>query len=245
MFRFRGTSFSRSSRFLAHLTVKSILCPNETLVVNSSLFEEKDWPGVCDMPEYQNMKRLDAYVNGRAVGQVALTSSSRYQNRLADWCQSRIRSQQGHDLLRQLFAYDPDKRLTVKEALGHRWFQEDPRPTRKLVGPKVPFFLPLGAHISIVTTDSVFQYVPAHQIPPQRRITQDEAPSMMGVPAPTQPHTQPQGPTAHGHGQGQHLSQQSKPGSTTSFASVSAGAGAMQGYNTVQGGSSRKKARLG
>lgn len=67
---------------------------------------------------------------------------------------------------------------------------------------------------------------------------------MMGVPAPTQPHTLPQGPTAHGHGQGQHLSQQSKPGSTTSFASVSAG-GAMQGYTTVQGGSSRKKARLG
>ncbi|KAG9316493.1 hypothetical protein JVU11DRAFT_2535 [Chiua virens] len=91
-------------------------------------------------------------------------------------------------------------------------------------------------------TDSVFQPVSAHQTPPQRRITQDEAPSMMGVPAPTQPHTQ-QGPTAHGHGQ--HLSQQSKPGSTTSFASVSAGAGAMQGYSTVQGGSTRKKARLG
>jgi cyclin-dependent kinase 8/11 len=24
--------------------------------------DERDWPGVCDMPEYQNMKRLDAYV---------------------------------------------------------------------------------------------------------------------------------------------------------------------------------------
>ncbi|KAF8135564.1 kinase-like domain-containing protein [Boletus edulis] len=165
--------------------------------------DEKDWPGVYDMPEYQNMKRLDAY-----------------QNRLAEWCQSRIRSQQGHDLLRQLFAYGPDKRLTAKAALGHRWFQEDPRPTR-----------------------NVFQHVPAYQIPPQRRITQDDAPSMMGVPAPTQPHTQPQGPTVHGHGQGHHLSQQSKPGSTTSFASVSAGAGAIQGYTTVQGGPSRKKAR--
>ncbi|KAF9244861.1 kinase-like domain-containing protein [Melanogaster broomeanus] len=173
--------------------------------------DEKDWPGVCDMPEYQNMKRLDPY-----------------QNRLAEWCQSRIRSQQGHELLRQLFAYDPEQRLTAKEALMHRWFQEDPRPTW-----------------------NVFQYVPTHQLPPQRRITQDEAPSMMGVPAPTQPHTQPQVP-AHIHGQGQHLSQQSqanvsqqsKPGSTASFASVSAGAGPTQGYATGQG-SSRKKARIG
>jgi len=201
------------------------------------------------MPEYQNMKRLDAYADEQTGHWTACTDliPSRYQNRLAEWCQSRIRSQQGHDLLRQLFAYDPDKRLTAKEALGHRWFQEDPRPTRKLVGPaSLSSLLSLGAHVlSLVITDSMFQYVPAHQIPPQRRITQDEAPSMMGVPAPTQPHTQPQGPTAHGHGQGQHLSQQSKPGSTTSFASVSAGAGAMQGYTTVQGGSSRKKARLG
>lgn len=167
----------------------------------------------------------------------------RYQNRLAEWCQSRIRSQQGHDLLRQLFAYDPDRRLTAKEALGHKWFQEEPRPSRKLVGWISHSSLPPFSVLTFL--GSVFQYVPAHQIPPQRRITQDEAPSMMGVPAPTQPQTQPQGPTAHGH-QGQHLSQQSKPGSTTSFASVSVGAqGAMQAYTAVQGGSSRKKARLG
>ncbi|KAF8844746.1 kinase-like protein [Paxillus ammoniavirescens] len=176
-------------------------------LMKNSHREDKDWPGVRDMPEYQNMKRLDPY-----------------QNRLAEWCQSRIRSQQGHDLLRQLFAYDPDKRLMAKEALMHRWFQEDPRPTW-----------------------NVFQYVPTHQLPPQRRITQDEAPSMMGVPAPTQPQTQPQVPAAHIHAQGQHLSQQSqqsKPGSTTSFASVSAGAGPTQGYPTGQGGTSRKKARI-
>lgn len=57
----------------------------------------------------------------------------RYPNRLAEWCQTRIRSQQGYDLIRQLFAYDPDKRLTAKEALAHKWFQEDLRPTRKYV----------------------------------------------------------------------------------------------------------------
>lgn len=76
------------------------------------------------------MKRLDTYVDEWEIQQL-FDSLSRYQNRLAEWCQSRIRSHQGHDLLRQLFAYDPDKRLTAKEALGHRWFQEDPRPTRK------------------------------------------------------------------------------------------------------------------
>lgn len=174
--------------------------------------QERDWPGVTDMPEYQNMKRLDPY-----------------QNRLEEWCQSRIRSLQGHDLLRQLFAYDPDKRLTAKEALLHKWFQEDPRPTW-----------------------NVFHHIAAHQLPPQRRI-QDEAPSMMGVPAPTHAQTQPQAQAAHVHGQGQHLthqsqanlSQQSKSASTTSFASVSAGPGPGQSYAGNQGNTSRKKARVG
>ncbi|KAJ8592714.1 kinase-like protein [Rhizopogon salebrosus TDB-379] len=172
---------------------------------------EKDWPGLRDMPEYQNMKRLDTY-----------------QNRLAEWCQSRIRSHQGYELLRQLFAYDPDKRLTAKEALGHKWFQEDPRPTR-----------------------NVFQCVLAHHLPPQRRITQDEAPSMMGMPAPTQAQTQSQVPPAHVQAQGQHLSQQSqvnlsqqsKSGSTASFGSVSGGP--VGSFSGGQGGSSRKKARIG
>ncbi|KAG6333769.1 hypothetical protein ID866_5317 [Astraeus odoratus] len=174
---------------------------------------KKDWPGVRDTPEYQNMKRLDPY-----------------QNRLAEWCQSRIRSPHGHDLLRRLFAFDPDKRLTASDALTHRWFQEDPRPTW-----------------------NVFQYIPTPQLPPQRKITQDEAPSMLGVPAQTQAQTQPQAPAGYVHGQGQNLtqqsqtnlSQQSKPGSTASFTSASAGGGPVQGYTGNQGTASRKKARIG
>lgn len=59
--------------------------------------------------------------------------ASSFTNRLSDWCQSRLRSSQGYDLLRQLFAYDPDKRLTAKEALQHKWFHEDPKPTWKYV----------------------------------------------------------------------------------------------------------------
>ncbi|KAF7359317.1 Protein kinase domain-containing protein [Mycena sanguinolenta] len=104
--------------------------------------DEQDWPGVKDMVEYQNMKRLDPYTN-----------------RLYEWCTTRVRSQNGYDLLRQLFAYDPDNRLTAKEALQHKWFHEEPLPTW-----------------------NAFQSSP-QQIPPHRRITQDEAPSMVPLPA--------------------------------------------------------------
>ncbi|KAG6917677.1 hypothetical protein DXG01_001652 [Tephrocybe rancida] len=162
--------------------------------------DEKDWPGVVDMPEYQNMRRLDLF-----------------PDRLHDWTQSRIRAPNGYDLLRRLFAYDPDKRLTAKEALQHKWFQEEPKPTH-----------------------NVFQSMPTNQLPPHRRITQDEAPSMMPAAAPN---------TSH-HGQGAHGGppfgqSQSKPGSTTSFASLSGGGA----YGQPTGGngahaSSRKKARM-
>ena len=73
-----------------------------------------DWPGLKIMPEYQNMKRLD-----------------KYNDRLQEWCQSRIRSKEAYDLLKKLFSYNPDTRLTAREALDHAWFQEDPKPTRK------------------------------------------------------------------------------------------------------------------
>jgi cyclin-dependent kinase 8/11 len=56
---------------------------------------------------------------------------SRYTNRLYEWCSTRVRSQNGYDLLRQLFAYDPDNRLNAKEALQHKWFHEEPYPTWK------------------------------------------------------------------------------------------------------------------
>jgi serine/threonine protein kinase len=69
---------------------------------------------VVHMPEYNNMKRLDYF-----------------PNLLSEWCQSRIRSSQGVDLLRRLFIYDPERRLTAREALQHKWFHEEPRPTWK------------------------------------------------------------------------------------------------------------------
>ncbi|OJT01823.1 Serine/threonine-protein kinase ssn3 [Trametes pubescens] len=161
---------------------------------------ERDWPKIKDLPEYQNMRRLDPYTN-----------------RLIEWCQSRIRPH-GTDLLAQLFAYDPDKRLTAAEALQHKWFQEEPRPTR-----------------------NAFDSLPSHQIPPHRRITHDDAPSMMPVAAAG---SQVQAQVSQVQATAQaHLSQlshshsnHSKVGSAASFASLSAGG---------NGTGSRKKARLG
>lgn len=39
--------------------VKKAFVRNEHLDLNPSSIKEKDWLGVSDMPEYQNMKRLD------------------------------------------------------------------------------------------------------------------------------------------------------------------------------------------
>jgi len=49
------------------------------------------------------------------------------------WKQHKIDSEKGYDLLRGLFQYDPDRRLTAHDALAHEWFQEVPLPTKKYV----------------------------------------------------------------------------------------------------------------
>jgi cyclin-dependent kinase 8/11 len=164
---------------------------------------ESDWPSVVDMPEYPNMKRLDSF-----------------EDHLANWCQPtglpiRIDSEQGYNLLRQLFAYDPDKRLTAKDALQHKWFHEDPLPTW-----------------------NAFETANSKQIPPRRRITQDEAPSMM--PAQTN-QTQAQA-QAQAHVQAQP--QISKSASSASFTSLSGGNAAGQSGNGNRG-PPRKKSRIG
>ncbi|KAJ8519657.1 hypothetical protein ONZ45_g3417 [Pleurotus djamor] len=154
--------------------------------------KESDWKDMVHMPEYANMKRLD-----------------QYKGHLSEWSMSRLRSRNGHELLAELFQYDPDKRLTARAALDHAWFAEDPKPTW-----------------------NAFQSIAAHQIPPPRRITQDDAPSMVPM-ASQQAHA--------GHAQANAFQSQSKPGSSASFASLSGGGQYQGGGN----GSSRKKARMG
>ncbi|KAJ2930871.1 hypothetical protein H1R20_g6215, partial [Candolleomyces eurysporus] len=152
--------------------------------------ESRDWPGIVDMPEYHNMKRLD-----------------HFNNRLSDWCQSRIRSQQGYELLKQLFAYDPDNRLTAEQAIRHKWFLEEPLPTW-----------------------NAFQSASQHHIPPCRRVSQDDAPSMI--------------PQATAQQQQQQL------GGGHITAGPGGGYGGNGGGTAVQqtgggGGHARKKARMG
>lgn len=85
----------------------------------------------------------------------------------------------------------------------------------------------------VTVIHSAFQTIPHHQIPLPRRITQDEAPSMMPMPQNTS-HQAAQPvlmPFAQSH---------SKPGSSASFASLSGG-----GHYAASGGNpARKKVRL-
>ncbi|KIY48349.1 kinase-like protein [Fistulina hepatica ATCC 64428] len=77
--------------------------------------EERDWPGLPALPEYPSMKRLD-----------------RFADRLHEWCEARSGvDAHAEDLMRRLFTYDPDTRLTAREALHHSWFRELPLPSIK------------------------------------------------------------------------------------------------------------------
>lgn len=95
------------------------------------------------------------------------------------------------------------------------------------------------------TACSAFESVAPHQIPPPRRITQDEGPSSMIPMAmnnshPHQPLMAPGAPFAQPQ-------TQSKPGSSASFASLSGGGGVYVGQGASGNASNphgRKKARL-
>jgi len=129
-------------------------------------------------------------------------------NRLDAWCcKQRSLPPTAINFLSKLFIYDPDKRMNAREALSHSWFQEDPQPTYNVFQQQL-------------NTPS--------QLPPQRRITPDEAPSMMPAQATQAQHLPAQ------FTQQQHLQGQTH-GSVTSFASLSVG----------HGGHTRKKTRLG
>lgn len=167
--------------------------------------DEREWPGLKDLPEYPNLKRLDVY-----------------PNRLSQWCAAHRMTgdPDAYDLMRQLFAYDPDNRLTCQEALQHKWFRVAPVPT-----------------------ENAFQNIPLQHIPPQRRITHDDAPSMIPLPTATsQAQTHVQAQLAQVQAQAQAQLAGSHPpsrGSVASFASMSGGAaGAGSGH-------ARKKARMG
>ena len=37
----------------------------------------------------------------------------------------------GIDFMSKFLEYDPTKRMNAREALNHKWFKEEPRPTAK------------------------------------------------------------------------------------------------------------------
>ena len=85
-------------------------------------------------PEYHNVKRLDEYI----VLSLASFDFERFDfgsspNRLDAWCKQRSLPPTAVNFLSKLFIYDPDKRMTARDALSHGWFQEDPQPTLKFV----------------------------------------------------------------------------------------------------------------
>lgn len=99
---------------LARHKKKAYIIQMDTTLTESNKPAEADWPGIRSMPEYNNMLRLD-----------------KYPDSLYSWLNSRIRSPQAYDLLTRLFKFNPDKRITAKEALDHRWFHEEPKTHRK------------------------------------------------------------------------------------------------------------------
>ena len=103
IFEVLGTPNGKSALFISARRSYAEFCP------------EADWPGLRSMPEYNNMLRLD-----------------RYTDTLFGWTSAKIRPPQVlYDLLANLFQYNPDTRITAKEALAHKWFHEDPKPNRK------------------------------------------------------------------------------------------------------------------
>ncbi|ORY63672.1 kinase-like domain-containing protein [Leucosporidium creatinivorum] len=81
--------------------------------------DRNQWPTVTQMPEYNQLPRLD-----------------RHQDTLQQWFNSRSRNSPqdqaaaaaGFDLLRQLLIYDPTKRITARASLTHQWWAHDPKP---------------------------------------------------------------------------------------------------------------------
>jgi cyclin-dependent kinase 8/11 len=85
---------------------------------------QDDWPSVRDMPAY---------------GMMRLFSSVR-PNTLAVWCELEGYTSQDdpeaysmYELLRDMFAYDPAKRLSAQTAMEQSWFTKEPLPTAKYV----------------------------------------------------------------------------------------------------------------
>lgn len=87
---------------------------------------DKIWPGYCKLPGSK----------ANYVHQPYYQLHKKFPR--ASFIGSPVLSDLGLDLLSKLLTYDPEKRITVDEALNHRWFQEVPLPISKDFMPTFP-----------------------------------------------------------------------------------------------------------
>ncbi|CZT39978.1 probable cyclin-dependent ser/thr protein kinase KIN28 [Rhynchosporium secalis] len=80
---------------------------------------EENWPGVTKLPEYTVPEPLNP-IRGRDH-YLATFGTAGYE---------------GVDLLMKMLILDPRKRITAREALEHKWWAAEPKPTRKEDLPK-------------------------------------------------------------------------------------------------------------
>nr|CAG4715003.1 unnamed protein product [Naegleria fowleri] len=86
---------------------------------------EQEYPGFTQLPAIKKFKWQIDNIKGRA----SLIKRLKTQFQLSD---------SGCDLLNRLLCFDPDKRITAKEALSHPFFKEAPLPQTKENMPSFP-----------------------------------------------------------------------------------------------------------
>ncbi|KAF6148953.1 hypothetical protein GIB67_026698 [Kingdonia uniflora] len=87
---------------------------------------EETWPGFTKLPGAK-VKFVKHHCD-----------QLRKKFRATSFIGSPIISEVGYDLLRKLLNYDPEKRITAKDALNHEWFREVPLPKSKDFMPTFP-----------------------------------------------------------------------------------------------------------
>ena len=95
---------------------------------------KEDWPGIVDMPEYQQLQTLTGLRSNSYLPQID-GSGGRSANGLEAWYNACLRNNGyptdnspgslGYDLLSKLLDYDPKRRLTAEQALGHDYFRAE------------------------------------------------------------------------------------------------------------------------
>jgi hypothetical protein len=90
---------------------------------------------MTQMPEHARLAEFSLSVQRASFSRVSKMRS--YSNELFKWYQNRsgrFFSGMGFDLLANLLAYDPALRMTARDALSHKYWDEEPKVTRRYVG---------------------------------------------------------------------------------------------------------------